>query len=111
MTRRGTPCGCPAMWSERSQSYTRCRLHGGASTGPKTPDGLAASRKARWVHGNDTGKARRDRQEMRWLKRLFFAESEQVLRIVWRGYIDWVFDQPYDPAWPTCVEFRGRGGA
>lgn len=30
----------------------RCRLHGGKSTGPRTPEGLERSRYARWKHGN-----------------------------------------------------------
>jgi hypothetical protein len=46
MTRRQTPCGQPAMWNRR-----RCRLHGGKSTGPRTPAGLERSRRARWKHG------------------------------------------------------------
>lgn len=50
-TRRGTACRCPAVWSTRSDRYTRCRIHGGASTGPKTLEGLARSRKANWKHG------------------------------------------------------------
>jgi hypothetical protein len=29
----------------------RCRMHGGKSTGPRTPEGLERSRKARWIHG------------------------------------------------------------
>ena len=29
----------------------RCRLHGGKSTGPKTVEGLARSRKANYKHG------------------------------------------------------------
>jgi hypothetical protein len=29
----------------------RCRLHGGKSTGPRTPEGLERSRKANWKHG------------------------------------------------------------
>ncbi len=33
-TRRGTPCQCPAMRNKQ-----RCRLHGGASTGPRTKKG------------------------------------------------------------------------
>jgi hypothetical protein len=44
-TRRQTPCRGPAM------SNGRCRLHGGSSTGPRTPEGLARSRQARWKHG------------------------------------------------------------
>jgi hypothetical protein len=33
-TRRGTACQCPAIRGRR-----RCRLHGGRSTGPRTPEG------------------------------------------------------------------------
>jgi hypothetical protein len=44
-TRRGTVCQQPAMANHR------CRFHGGKSTGPRTPEGLERSRKARWIHG------------------------------------------------------------
>jgi len=30
---------------------TRCRLHGGLSTGPRTPEGKAACVAAHWKHG------------------------------------------------------------
>lgn len=33
-TRAGTPCKAPVVWGR-----TRCRLHGGCSTGPKTEAG------------------------------------------------------------------------
>ena len=46
MTRRRTACAQPAMRKRR-----RCRLHGGKSTGPRTPEGLEASRGARLTHG------------------------------------------------------------
>ena len=36
-TRRGTPCQCKAL------PNGRCKLHGGASTGPKTPEGKRRS--------------------------------------------------------------------
>jgi hypothetical protein len=29
----------------------RCRIHGGKSTGPRTPEGLERSRRANWKHG------------------------------------------------------------
>ena len=41
-TRRQTSCLGPAM------KNGRCRLHGGLSTGPRTPAGLERSRRARW---------------------------------------------------------------
>jgi hypothetical protein len=36
----------------------RCRLHGGLSTGPRTPEGLERSRRARWKHGGYSVEAR-----------------------------------------------------
>jgi len=44
-TRCGGTCRQPAMRNGR------CRLHGGLSTGPRTPAGLSRSRCARWKHG------------------------------------------------------------
>lgn len=38
-----------------------CKLHGGASTGPKTPEGRQRCAEARLVHGRETGKARTSR--------------------------------------------------
>jgi hypothetical protein len=35
----------------------RCRMHGGASTGPRTAQGLERSRRARWVHGQRSKEA------------------------------------------------------
>ncbi|MDG1504995.1 MAG: HGGxSTG domain-containing protein [Planktomarina sp.] len=39
-TRRGTPCQRPARLL-----VGRCKLHGGASTGPRTKNGLARSQR------------------------------------------------------------------
>jgi hypothetical protein len=44
-TRSGARCKGPAMPNRR------CRMHGGASTGPRTPEGLQRIVKARTVHG------------------------------------------------------------
>src|SRR6266581_1071751 len=51
-TRRGTSCRGPAM------KNGRCRMHGGASTGPRTSEGLARSRRANWKHGLYSQKAK-----------------------------------------------------
>ena len=51
-TRKGTPCKGPALHNGR------CRMHGGASTGPRTKRGLARSRRANWKQGRYSGKAR-----------------------------------------------------
>ena len=48
-TRAGCGCRQPAM------ANGRCRLHGGLSTGPRTPEGLARCRAARLQHGYRSG--------------------------------------------------------
>jgi len=62
--RTGSPCGQPAMMNGK------CRLHGGLSTGPKTPEGLAHSQKANWKHGFYSADAR---QEARTVQQAFKA--------------------------------------
>jgi hypothetical protein len=48
-TRKGTACQRPA-----NKKNGRCRLHGGASTGPKTDAGRAMIAKSNTKHGNYT---------------------------------------------------------
>ena len=60
--RTGEPCRAPAM------ANGRCHKHGGASTGPRTPEGLERCRHAPLKHGGAApGRARRarDRGEAR----------------------------------------------
>ena len=52
-TRRGTPCHRPARLP-----VGRCKLHGGASTGPRTKYGLARLTEARTKHGKFTKEKR-----------------------------------------------------
>jgi hypothetical protein len=52
-TRSGKVCLGPAI-----RGKTRCRLHGGLSTGPRTEEGRARSRRARWIHGRYSQEAR-----------------------------------------------------
>jgi len=95
-TRRGTPCQAPAM------ANGRCRLHGGLSTGPRTPEGLERSRKARWKHGRYSAETkrlrRRSRARLKWTKEflavlgsydsmrsLLFEIEEQMARGDTRG--------------------------
>ena len=42
--RTGKPCLAAAM------PNGRCKVHGGKSTGPRTPEGLERSRRANWKH-------------------------------------------------------------
>src|SRR5215470_18321679 len=55
-TRSGGECRAPAMFNGR------CRMHGGASTGPRTREGLARSRRARWKHGFYSAEAQAQRR-------------------------------------------------
>ncbi len=50
-TRRGTPCQNPVV-ADRN----RCRMHGGKSTGPRTPEGKARSIAAHTKHGRRSRK-------------------------------------------------------
>jgi hypothetical protein len=45
-TQAGRPCQARPVKGKR-----RCRRHGGLSTGPRTPEGLERSQRARWKHG------------------------------------------------------------
>ena len=78
--RDGKPCCQPAM------PNGRCRVHGGLSTGPRTPEGLERSRRSNWKHGYYSAKAkrvRRDaRQQYRLLRQLIAAGNMGVLAFV-----------------------------
>jgi hypothetical protein len=56
-TRRGTLCQRPARLP-----VGRCKLHGGASTGPRTKDGLARLTEFKIKHGKFTKEKRADEQ-------------------------------------------------
>ena len=71
-TRRGTPCQCPAM------PNGRCRLHGGLSTGPKTPEGIERIRRAVTKHGRYSRAAKTERRYVRILLRECRAALEEL---------------------------------
>src|SRR5215203_5725633 len=58
----------------------RCRMHGGPSTGPRTPEGLERSRRSNWKHGHYSAEAkqvrREARQQFRLLRQLMAAGNE-----------------------------------
>ena len=64
-TRKGSPC---ANWGMKNG---RCRMHGGMSTGPKTPEGKERSRRANWKHGQYSRAAREERRMLRQLMQEF----------------------------------------
>ena len=41
--RDGHPCVAPVVWNAGEAPRRRCRMHGGLSTGPRTPEGRARS--------------------------------------------------------------------
>jgi hypothetical protein len=71
-TRAGTPC---RRWP---MPNGRCRLHGGSSTGPRTPEGLARIRAARTIHGGRGAGA----CELRALIRELKAETKRLCKVV-----------------------------
>jgi hypothetical protein len=73
--RGGKPCRAPAVRGKR-----RCRMHGGASTGPRTPEGLARSRRAHWIHGRESREAREARTAERWARQPTEAEKQAMMR-------------------------------
>ena len=68
-TRKGTPCQGPAM------ANGRCRMHGGKSTGPRTPEGLERSRRGNWKHGRRSANAVAERK-------LAMAIRREISRII-----------------------------
>src|SRR5262249_49946391 len=57
--RTGKPCRGAAM------PNGRCKVHGGKSTGPRTPEGLERSRRANWKHGYYSREAKAERSRVR----------------------------------------------
>ena len=53
-------------------------MHGGKSTGPRTPEGLERSRKARWVQGLYSREAREQRAKAQLLRRELVALLAQL---------------------------------
>jgi hypothetical protein len=63
-TRVGRPCKGPAM------KNGRCRMHGGPSTGPRTPEGKERARRAPWKHGRYSAESIAQRREARAIIRI-----------------------------------------
>jgi hypothetical protein len=86
-TRRGTPCQRPARLP-----VGRCKLHGGASTGPRTKDGLARLTEARTKHGKFTKEKRAEARR--------FAEEGRQMRGELKELEAWFVDHGHlDKNW------------
>ncbi len=75
----------------------RCRMHGGRSTGPRTPKGLTHSQRARWVHGRysvERVKARR-------------AALDRAAADLWDEYAAWGLAHGFVP---SPVRYRNVAG-
>lgn len=58
-TRKGTPCKIRLEVRKCKNGNFRCKYHGGMSTGPKTPEGMArtiAALRAGWKRWHDAGR-------------------------------------------------------
>jgi hypothetical protein len=67
--RTGKPCQAAAM------PNGRCKVHGGKSTGPRTPEGLERSKRANWKHGYYSREAKAERQRVK--------AAAMLLRYLW----------------------------
>ena len=72
------------MRSRKTGEYTRCRLYGGASTGPKTAEGLERCRLARLKHGLRSAAAVIQRKQA-VAERKRFREESAILFTPWRS--------------------------
>ena len=83
-TRKGTACQRPA-----NKKNGRCRLHGGASTGPKTGAECAIIAKANTKHGNYTKDTILKQKEDVKISREFWARTKMIeIRLRAAGVIE-----------------------
>lgn len=74
--RDGGSCRGPAIASGK------CRMHGGASTGPRTPEGLARARRGNWKHGQRSARS--------MVLRRAIAQAGRDLRAAMRAAEEWL---------------------
>lgn len=83
-TQAGTPCQRPAY-----ARNGRCHGHGGASTGPRTPEGLKRLSEAHTVHGRYTKEKRAEARVAAAVGRKVYAHLASIKqRLVAAGLID-----------------------
>ena len=75
--RSGEQCGRPALKSSRT---AKCKLHGGRSTGPRTPEGKARIAAAHTLSGEYTRESIEKTDQQRALVRVL-ADAAHVLKL------------------------------
>jgi len=82
-TRGGSPCQKAAIAGKG-----RCRLHGGASTGPRTEEGRARIAAANFKHGNRTKERLAENRERAAVNRqIWFMLRTQIELMIRDGYL------------------------
>ena len=89
------------MRNPRTGAYTRCRMHGGASTGPRTAAGQERCRRANWKHGAFSAGTKAARRQLRARLRNLRIETAQLARDL-KMYLRLKKLQPNEPT-PTLV--------
>ena len=71
-TRKQSTCASPAM------KNGRCRMHGGASTGPKTERGRIRAKRGNWIHGNYSAEKKEERHQLQE----FLKQTKKLLEML-----------------------------
>jgi len=73
------------MRSKKARKYTKCRMHGGASAGPRSPEGLERCTKTNWKQrlAERIAERRALRRTLQWI-RLQTDQLERELRVILR---------------------------
>jgi hypothetical protein len=82
-TRQGSACQKPAL-----KGKSRCQLHGGKSTGPKTEEGRARISALHYKHGRRTKEAiAADRARAQANREIWAALRERIALMIKDGYL------------------------
>lgn len=89
--KNGKQCLSPAM------KNGRCRLHGGKSTGPRTPEGLAKSRRSNWKTGLHSAESRLLWQYLRSHRKAVNNNNKKHNDLLDRFHLDKSFCKDSEP--------------
>jgi hypothetical protein len=87
----------------------RCLMHGGASTRPRTAEGLARSRRARWKHGLYSAEARAEQKRVReLLTQKSRALETDASRLTARFTVRGVHPTAKHYSWPSAAAHKRK---